>query len=170
MLFPSPLPRETIEAAESPLSVRGLTVAYHRRPVLWSVDYTAPQRGLIAIVGPNGAGKSTFIKACLGLVPAVAGTVEAFGRPIRRQRRLIGYVPQRESVDWDFPASALDVVAMGRYGMIGWCRPGSKAHREAARTCLDRVGMADFADRPPHHLSFGQRRRVAVATVLAMEP
>jgi manganese/zinc/iron transport system ATP- binding protein len=169
MLFPSPLPRETIEAAESPLSVRGLTVAYHRRPVLWSVDYTAPQRGLIAIVGPNGAGKSTFIKACLGLVPAVAGTVEAFGRPIRRQRRLIGYVPQRESVDWDFPVSALEVVTMGRYGRIGWFRPVGRRDREAARHHLDRVGMADFADRPIGQLSGGQQQRVFLARALAQE-
>jgi len=153
----------------SPLEVRDLTVAYNRKPVLWSVDYTAPPQGLIAIVGPNGAGKSTFIKACLGLVPSVAGTVHVLGRPVARQRALIGYVPQRESVDWDFPASALDVVAMGRYAMIGWCRPVGRAHREAARACLDRVGMADFADRQIGQLSGGQQQRVFLARALAQE-
>ena len=157
----SPLP--------SPLAIRGLTVAYHRRPVLWEVAYEAPPRGLIAVVGPNGAGKSTLIKACLGLVPKVAGTVEAFGRPIAEQRRRIGYVPQRESVDWDFPVSALDVVAMGRYGRIGWFRRVSRAHKEAALHALERVGMADFAQRQIGQLSGGQQQRVFLARALAQE-
>ena len=89
----------------SPLSIHGLTVAYQRKPVLWDVEYEAPDRSLIAIVGPNGAGKSTLIKACLGLVPKASGSVEVFGRPVAAQRKLIGYVPQRGSVDWDFPLS-----------------------------------------------------------------
>lgn len=92
-------------AGVSPLAVTNLSVAYHRQPVLWDVTWAAPAGGLIAVVGPNGAGKSTFLKAVLGLVPTLAGTVEIYGRPVRRQRRLIGYVPQRESVDWDFPTS-----------------------------------------------------------------
>ncbi|WP_431861637.1 metal ABC transporter ATP-binding protein [Azospirillum sp.] len=153
----------------SPLLVRSLTVAYHRKPVLWDVTYVAPPRGLIAVVGPNGAGKSTLIKACLGLVPTVAGSVEVFGRPLRKQRRLVGYVPQRESVDWDFPVSALDVVAMGRYGMIGWFRPVGRAHKEAALHALERVGMADFAHRQIGQLSGGQQQRVFLARALAQE-
>ncbi|HYE48087.1 MAG TPA: ABC transporter ATP-binding protein [Azospirillaceae bacterium] len=157
------------EAGVSPLAVRDLTVAYHRKPVLWHVDFTAPSSGLIAVVGPNGAGKSTFIKACLGLVPVLSGTVEVFGRPLARQRRLVGYVPQRESVDWDFPVSALDVVAMGRYGRIGWCRPVGRRHKEAALAALDRVGMADFAQRQIGQLSGGQQQRVFLARALAQE-
>jgi len=153
----------------SPLSARGLTVAYGQRPVLWDVNFDAPARGLIAVVGPNGAGKSTFIKACLGLVPIVSGTVRVLGRPVRRSRGLIGYVPQRESVDWDFPVSALEVVAMGRYGRIGWCRPVGRAHREAAREALARVGMADFADRQIGQLSGGQQQRVFLARALAQD-
>ncbi|HET6469944.1 MAG TPA: ATP-binding cassette domain-containing protein, partial [Geminicoccaceae bacterium] len=97
--------------ASSPLAVSGLTVAYHQKPVLWNIDYVAPERGLVAIIGPNGAGKSTFIKAVLGLVPILAGEVRVWGKPLARQRRLVGYVPQRTAVDWDFPTTALDVVA-----------------------------------------------------------
>ncbi|HET8728814.1 MAG TPA: metal ABC transporter ATP-binding protein [Alphaproteobacteria bacterium] len=154
---------------DSPLAVRGLTVAYHRKPVLWNVDFTAPDGGRIAIVGPNGAGKSTFIKAVLGLIPRLAGEVSVYGRPVDRQRRLIGYVPQRESVDWDFPTSAGDVVAMGLYGKLGWCRPVRRRHRDEARAHLDRVGMADFADRQIGQLSGGQQQRVFLARALAQD-
>ncbi len=156
-------------SAASPLSVHGLTVAYQNKPVLWDVDYEAPDRELIAVVGPNGAGKSTLIKACLGLVSKASGAVEVYGRPVDRQRRLIGYVPQRTSVDWDFPVSALEVVAMGRYGMLGWCRPVTRRHREAALACLDQVGLADLAKRQISQLSGGQQQRVFLARALAQE-
>ena len=156
-------------AAESPFAARDLTVAYNQKPVLWNVTYAAPERGLVAVVGPNGAGKSTLLKAALGLVPRASGAVTMFGQPVRRVRRRIGYVPQRESVDWDFPASAQDVVAMGRYGMIGWCRPVTRRHREAALAALDRVGMADFAGRQIGQLSGGQQQRVFLARALAQE-
>ena len=102
----------------SPLSIHDATVAYNRRPVLWDIDYDAPAGSLVGIIGPNGAGKSTLIKAVLGLVPLASGRIQVFGEPARKMRQRIGYVPQRESVDWDFPVSALDVVAMGRYGRI----------------------------------------------------
>ena len=155
--------------ATSPLSIHDLTVAYNRKPVLWDVEYEAPDRALIAIVGPNGAGKSTLIKAVLGLVPAASGLVEVYGRPVARQRHLIGYVPQRGSVDWDFPVSALEVVAMGLYGRIGWLRPVARRHREIARACLDQVGMADYAERQISQLSGGQQQRVFLARALAQE-
>src|SRR5690606_17093305 len=126
-------------------------------------------QSLIAIVGPNGAGKSTLIKACLGLIPRISGRIEVYGRPQRQQRKLVGYVPQRESVDWDFPVSALDVVAMGRYARIGWMRPVTRRHRAAALECLDRVGMADYARRQIGQLSGGQQQRVFIARALAQE-
>ena len=156
-------------SAESPLSIHAATVAYDRKPVLWNVDYDAPPHKLIAVVGPNGAGKSTLIKACLGLVPMASGQVEFWGQPYRKARARVGYVPQRESVDWDFPVSALDVVAMGRYRAIGWCRPVSRKHKRAATECLDRVGMADFAHRQISQLSGGQQQRVFLARALAQE-
>lgn len=153
----------------SPLAVHDMTVAYHRRPVLWDIDYNAPPGRLIAIVGPNGAGKSTLLKASLNLTPKVSGDVRFFGEPYRKQRHRVGYVPQRESVDWDFPISALDVAAMGLYGKIGWCLPVGKKRKQQALESLDRVGMADFADRQISQLSGGQQQRVFLARALAQD-
>ncbi len=110
-----------------PLSIKGLTVAYQKKPVLQNITFDIPEGKLIGIVGPNGAGKSTLIKAALGLIPRLTGDVSIYGKPYREQRKLVGYVPQRESVDWDFPTSALDVVMMGRYGhLAGLNGPGRK--------------------------------------------
>jgi len=155
--------------ATSPLSIHDMTVAYHRKPVLWDVDFDAPAGKLIGVVGPNGAGKSTLLKAVLDLIPRTSGKVTVFGKPYRQQRQLVAYVPQRESVDWDFPVSALDVVAMGRYARIGWCRPVSAAHRNAAFHALERVGMADYARRQISQLSGGQQQRVFLARALVQE-
>src|SRR5688500_12087432 len=155
--------------SSAPLSIHDMTVAYHRKPVLWDVDYDAPEGKLIGIVGPNGAGKSTLIKAALDLVPKASGRVLIYGKPYRKQRHLVGYVPQRESVDWDFPVSALDVVTMGRYGKIGWCLPVTKAHRQAALAALERVGMADYAKRQISQLSGGQQQRVFLARALVQD-
>ena len=162
-------PVDARPAGKSPLVVRGLTVAYQHKPVLWDIDYTAPSGALVAVVGPNGAGKSTLIKAALGLVPRLTGDVLVFGETIERQRRRVGYVPQRGSVDWDFPASALDVVAMGLYGKIGWLRPVRRQHREEAMHYLAQVGMADFAERQIGQLSGGQQQRVFLARALAQD-
>jgi manganese/zinc/iron transport system ATP- binding protein len=149
------------------LDVHDLTVAYHRKPVLWDVDWTLDAPALVGIVGPNGAGKSTLIKAILGLIPATSGSVTIFGKPIREVRRRIGYVPQRETVDWDFPVSVLDVVLMGTYGHLGWFRRPGNAEREWARSCLADVGMADFASRQIGQLSGGQQQRTFIARALA---
>ena len=153
--------------SDIPLAINDLTVAYQDKPVLWDIDLQIPAGVLAAIVGPNGAGKSTLIKATLGLLPAVAGTVSMFGKPYQEQRRLVGYVPQRSSVDWDFPTDALDVVMMGTYGQLGWVKRPGKAQREAAMHCLDQVGMADFARRQISQLSGGQQQRVFLARALA---
>jgi manganese/zinc/iron transport system ATP- binding protein len=155
--------------ASSPLSVHDMTVAYHRRPVLWDVDLDVPAGKLIAIVGPNGAGKSTLIKAVLDLVPRASGSVHIFGKPYAEQRGLVGYVPQRESVDWDFPISALELVTMGRYGKLGWFKRVRAADREAAMHALERLGMADFAKRQISQLSGGQQQRVFLARALVQE-
>ncbi|MDQ3023513.1 MAG: ABC transporter ATP-binding protein, partial [bacterium] len=146
-----------------------MTVAYGDKPVLWDVDMTVPAGVLLGIVGPNGAGKTTLIKAALGLIPAAAGQVRFFGQPYREVRQRIGYLPQRGSVDWDFPVSALDVVLMGTYGRLGWIkRPGSE-ERKLAFECLGRVGMADFAKRQISRLSGGQQQRVFLARALAQQ-
>src|SRR5689334_16086610 len=153
----------------APLCIHDMTVAYHRKPVLWDVDYDAPAGKLIAIVGPNGAGKSTLIKAVLELVPRASGEVRFFGEPYRKARSRVAYVPQRSSVDWDFPVSALQVVAMGLYGRIGWFRPVTRAWKEKALQALRRVGMADYAHRQISQLSGGQQQRVFLARALAQD-
>jgi manganese/zinc/iron transport system ATP- binding protein len=153
----------------APLSIDDMTVAYHHKPVLWDIEYDAPEKKLIGIIGPNGAGKSTLIKSVLDLVPRASGRVLIYGHPYARQRHLVGYVPQRESVDWDFPVTALDVVTMGRYAKIGWCRPVTRTHREAARNAMDRVGMADYASRQISQLSGGQQQRIFLARALVQD-
>jgi manganese/zinc/iron transport system ATP- binding protein len=149
------------------LDVHDVTVAYHRKPVLWDIDLTLDVPKLVGVIGPNGAGKSTLIKAILGLVPLVSGEVQLFGEPVSRQRRKIGYVPQRESVDWDFPVSVLDVVLMGTYGQLGWFRrPGSR-ERDWARECLARVGLQGLEKQQIGQLSGGQQQRTFLARALA---
>jgi len=153
----------------APLSIRDLTVAYHRKPVLWEVDYTSPEGSLVAVVGPNGSGKTTLLKAVLDLVPKVSGEVRIFGEPYKNMRARVGYVPQRETVDWDFPVNALDVVAMGLYRRIGWFLPVTRKYRQRALEALSRVGMADFAKRQISQLSGGQQQRVFLARALAQD-
>ena len=164
----APLPPWPADSV-SPLAVAGLTVAYHDRPVLWRVDFLAPPAGLVAVLGPNGAGKSTFLKAVLGLVPKLAGEVRFFGGPLDRKSGLVAYVPQRTTVDWEFPITAVEVVAMGLYHRIGWLRPVRRCHLETARAQLDRVGLADLADRQIGQLSGGQQQRVFLARALAQD-
>lgn len=157
-------------AAAAPiLEFHDVTVAYGRRPVLWNVDLTIAEPCLFGVIGPNGAGKSTLLKAALGLVPVVGGYVRLFGAPLARVRGRVGYVPQRETVDWDFPVSAMDVVLMGTYGRLGWLRRPGRRERDLARHCLDRVGLVGLADRQIGRLSGGQQQRVFLARALAQE-
>lgn len=154
---------------EFPLAVHDLTVAYHRKPVLWDVELNIPDGSLTGIVGPNGAGKSTLLKACLDLIPKTSGEALIYGKPYAEQRNLIAYVPQRESVDWDFPVSALDVVAMGTYQKLGWFRRvGSKEKKQAMRA-LEQVGIDHLAQRQISQLSGGQQQRVFLARALVQD-
>lgn len=152
-----------------PLAIDDLTVAYQRKPVLWDIDLDIPEGALVGIVGPNGAGKSTLIKACLDLVPRASGDIRIFGEPYRKQRNRVGYVPQRESVDWDFPVSARDVVAMGMYRQLGWFRPVSRSIKKKADEALERVGIAELGRRQISQLSGGQQQRVFLARALAQD-
>ena len=164
------VPADASNAHRAPiLDVHDVTVAYHRRPVLWDVDLVLDEPRLVGIVGPNGAGKSTLIKAVLGLVPLASGRVQIFGQDVAAVRRRVGYVPQRESVDWDFPVTVLDVVLMGTYGRLGWLRRPGRRERDTARECLAHVGMADFASRQIGQLSGGQQQRVFLARALAQQ-
>lgn len=156
-------------SAEAPLEIHDLTVAYHKRPVLYGIDVTAPPGQLIGIIGPNGAGKSTLIKAVMGLLPVSSGWVKVFGRSYSENCRRVGYVPQRESVDWDFPVSVMDVVLMGRYGHLRLGQRPSAKDREIARECLEKVQMLPFANRQIGNLSGGQQQRTFLARALAQE-
>lgn len=150
-----------------PLEIHDLTVAYHRKPVLWGIDVIVPPGKLVGIVGPNGAGKSTLIKAAMGLLPINSGWVKIFGETNNFRR--VGYVPQRESVDWDFPVTVMDVVLMGRYGHLGLIKRPGKHDREVARDALDKVKMLPYANRQISNLSGGQQQRVFLARALAQE-
>jgi len=150
-----------------PIEVHDMTVAYQHKPVLWDIDLKVPEGKLIGIVGPNGAGKSTLIKAIIGLIPKASGWVRIYGQEFERMRSIVGYVPQRESVDWDFPVSVQDVVLMGLYRKIGWIKRAGKEHYKIAAQCLERVGMAEFARRQINQLSGGQQQRVFLARALA---
>lgn len=154
---------------EVPLAIHDLTVAYHRKPVLWDIELNIPEGKLVGIVGPNGAGKSTLLKACLDLIPRTSGWAHVYGVPYRKARHRVAYVPQRESVDWDFPVSALDVVAMGAYRRLGWFQRITKAEHERALAALDQVGIVHLADRQISQLSGGQQQRVFLARALMQD-
>jgi manganese/zinc/iron transport system ATP- binding protein len=151
------------------LEVHDLTVAFDRKPVLWNIDLTIPQGKLVGIIGPNGAGKSTFIKAIMGLLPLSSGYCKLFDESLDTVRHRVSYVPQRESVDWDFPVSVMDVVLMGRYGKIGLLKSPRKADIDVALDCLKKVGMESFANRQIAQLSGGQQQRTFLARALAQQ-
>jgi manganese/zinc/iron transport system ATP- binding protein len=151
------------------LEVHDLTVAFDRKPVLWNIDLTLPQGKLVGIIGPNGAGKSTLIKAVMGLLPLSSGYAKLFDKPIDDVRKRISYVPQRESVDWDFPASVMDIVLMGRYGKLGLFTRPRKADKDVAMDCLRKVGMESFVNRQISQLSGGQQQRTFLARALAQQ-
>lgn len=166
-------PEANTEAAEalkaSPLAIRGLTVAYGQKPAVFSVDATVQSGRMTAIIGPNGAGKSTLLKAALGLVPPLSGQTTVLGSPLDEMRHRIAYVPQRVSVDWDFPTRVIDVVAMGLYRQLGLLGRFTGAQKTRAIECLARVGMEDFAARQIGQLSGGQQQRVFLARALAQD-
>jgi len=157
------------KSSDIAVGVNDLTVAYGERPVLWDIDMEVPAGSLMAVMGPNGAGKTTLIKAILGLIPTAAGRVEIHGGLYRDQRRLVGYVPQRGSVDWDFPTTVLDLVMMGRYGALGWIRRPGRRERGEALAALEKVGMANFHARQISQLSGGQQQRVFLARALVQD-
>ncbi|PYG29146.1 zinc ABC transporter ATP-binding protein AztA [Pelagimonas varians] len=153
----------------SPLALRGVTVSYGSEPVVFSVDMTIEAGTMTAIIGPNGAGKSTLLKAALGIIKPLAGRVTTWGGSLDSQRARIAYVPQRASIDWDFPTQVRDVVMMGLFRELGLLRRVRAKHHAKVMECLTRVGMQDFADRQIGQLSGGQQQRVFLARALAQE-
>ena len=150
--------------------VEGLWAGYGNRAALQGIDFEAPRSTIVGLVGPNGSGKSTLIKVILGMHPAWRGSVRIFGREAREVRRVIGYTPQTEMVDWDFPVTVRDVVTMGRFGRLGPLRWPSSADKQVVQKCLERMRLVDLAKRQIGELSGGQQRRVLIARALAQEP
>lgn len=151
------------------LNVNNLTVGYTQKPVLWGVDFQIPEGKIVGVVGPNGAGKSTLLKSIMGILPVSSGSVEVFGSSLNEVRHRVSYVPQRESVDWDFPASVYDVVMMGRYGHLGLLKKPGTRDKQIVDNCLEQVGMSDFSKRQISQLSGGQQQRVFIARALAQQ-
>jgi manganese/zinc/iron transport system ATP- binding protein len=162
-------PTEAKPAGLPAVEIHDLTVAYREKPVLWDIDLVVPAGVLMAVIGPNGAGKTTLLKAMLGLVRPVSGRVLIHGQPYSADKQSIGYVPQRGSVDWDFPTTVFDVVLMGTYGQLGWFRRPGAAQKEQVRDALAKVGMADLARRQISQLSGGQQQRVFLARALVQQ-
>jgi manganese/zinc/iron transport system ATP- binding protein len=158
-----------LEAKRAAVEFHDLTVSYDKKPVLWNIDMTLPQGAMTGIIGPNGAGKSTLIKAAMKLMPIGSGYVRLFDKPVDEVRKRVSYVPQRESVDWDFPTSVMDVVLMGRYAGLGLLKRPGKSDREIAKQCLEKVGMQAYSKRQISQLSGGQQQRVFLARALAQE-
>jgi manganese/zinc/iron transport system ATP- binding protein len=151
------------------LEVHNLRVAYDQKPALRDINLSIPSGTLTAIIGPNGAGKSTLLKSVLGLIPLSAGQARIFGNAISKSRNRTAYVPQTESVDWDFPISVLDVALMGRYGKLGWLKRPTSEDRKIAKRCLEKLGILDLANRQIGQLSGGQQQRAFLARALASE-
>lgn len=154
---------------ELAIDAEDITIAYHDKPVIWDVDFQVPPGIMMAIVGPNGAGKSTLLKGILGLIKLTAGQVNIFGDSYKNQRKLVGYVPQRTGVDWDFPTTVLDVVLMGTYGRLGWIKRPGKQEIYQATEALEKVGMREYSDRQISQLSGGQQQRVFLARALTQD-
>jgi ABC-type Mn2+/Zn2+ transport system ATPase subunit len=152
------------------LELRAVSVAYGGRLALESVTLSIPHGAQVAVVGPNGAGKSTLFKAMVGLLPLRSGEMLIHGSAPGECHDPIAYVPQREEVDWRFPVTVSDVVAMGRYGRRGWLRRLSAVDRQVVLHSLRQLGIADLAPRPIGELSGGQQQRAFLARALAQEP
>ncbi|MBI2742903.1 MAG: metal ABC transporter ATP-binding protein [Chlamydiales bacterium] len=151
------------------IKVEQLTVNYDKTPVLWDINFTIDRGMIVGVVGPNGAGKSTLLKTLLGMIAPLSGNIEFFGKPFTEVRKKIAYVPQRSSVDWDFPITAKELVLMGRYGHLGLFKWQSKKDHKIAEEAMERVGMLSFADRQIGKLSGGQQQRIFIARALAQD-
>lgn len=149
--------------------IEDMTISYDLKPVLWDIDLQIPKGALMAIIGPNGAGKSTLIKGVLNLIKPISGYALFFGKKYKDMQKKIAYVPQRGSVDWDFPTTVYDVVLMGRYGHVGWVLRPRKEDKKIALDALEKVGMLEYKNRQISELSGGQQQRVFLARALAQE-
>ncbi|MFK7769055.1 MAG: metal ABC transporter ATP-binding protein [Mariniblastus sp.] len=153
----------------SAIDVKKLTVAYDAAPVLWDVNLSIDQQVVMGLVGPNGAGKSTLLKSILDLTPRLAGTVSVLGKSFAENRKQISYVPQRSTIDWDFPTTVLDLVMMGTYGRLGWFRRPGKKEKLDSLAALEKLSMHEFAERQISELSGGQQQRAFLARAFVQD-
>jgi len=151
------------------LSVDQLSVNYAKTPVLWDVSFELPAGVVTGVIGPNGAGKTTLLKTMLGLIKPLSGTVQFFGKPLASVRQQVAYVPQRGSVDWDFPIDVRTLVLMGRYGKVGLVRRPQAADHEVVERAFSQVGLEGFEGRQISELSGGQQQRAFFARALVQE-
>lgn len=151
------------------ISIRDVSFAYQQKPVLWDIDAQIPQGTMVAIIGPNGAGKTTLLQTIVGIVKPAAGRIDILGAAIETQRLSMAYVPQRRSIDWDFPVTVWDTVMMGRFGYLGWWKRPTSLDQNRCDMALESVGMSAFANRHISHLSGGQQQRVFIARALAQD-
>ncbi|WP_230840038.1 metal ABC transporter ATP-binding protein [Gloeobacter morelensis] len=151
------------------LSVRDLNVSYGLRPALERVSFDVEAGRLVGVVGPNGAGKSTLVKAIMGVVPRRSGAVLLEGEPLEKVRERVAYIPQRAGIDWDFPALVREVVAMGCVPRMGWLARPAREERARVEAAIERVGLADLAQRRIGELSGGQQQRAFIARALVQQ-
>ncbi|MFR0367979.1 metal ABC transporter ATP-binding protein [Candidatus Phytoplasma palmae] len=151
------------------IKIKDLTVSYYLKPALWDIDINIFEGSLTGIIGPNGAGKSTLIKTLIELVPKISGEILFYNQKYKQFRKKISYVPQRNSVDWDFPTTVFDVVLMGRYGHLGWFKKPTNKDYEIVMQSLDEVGMVNLKNRQIAELSGGQQQRIFLARALAQQ-
>ncbi|MEN7546420.1 metal ABC transporter ATP-binding protein [Rapidithrix thailandica] len=151
------------------IELHNLTVTYQNKPAIWNIDYTLPEGNLIGIIGPNGSGKTTMLKAIMGLIKPGSGYVKLFNKSLEEVRNRVAYVPQRNSVDWDFPASVYDTVLMGRYTRKNIFKRANRLDREIALESIRKVQLEKFKNRQISQLSGGQQQRVFIARALAQE-
>jgi len=151
------------------VDVHNITVSYGGAPVLWDVDFELPEGQIIGVIGPNGSGKTTLLKTIMGIVKPVSGNVKIFNSKIEKVRSKVAYVPQRESVDWQFPINVMEVVLMGRYSKANIFKRTTKVDKEIATEALESVGMLPFSERQISELSGGQQQRVFIARALAQK-
>lgn len=151
------------------IEIKDLTVTYSQKPVLWNIGFSLPEGMMAGIIGPNGSGKTTLLKSIMGLVEPDGGSIKVFGKELDNVRNRVSYVPQRESVDWDFPISAMEVVSMGRYTSKNLFGKLKKKDKDAALQALEKVKLLEYKDRQISQLSGGQQQRVFIARSLAQE-
>src|SRR5512140_3166798 len=151
------------------LEVENISVAYGDKTILKDVSFQVPHGARIAVVGPNGAGKSTLFKALVGLLPLASGRIMIHGEPLGNHKDCVAYIPQREEVDWRFPVTVSDVVAMGRFDRQGWVRTASADDKRIIQRSLEQLGIGDLKNRSISELSGGQQQRVFLARALAQE-